>query len=69
MNCSNDELGAQSATAKYPDTLAIYLAKNQSYIVADVDVRGSGNRGARLEQSVYGSLGLKESYDLQQVIK
>ena len=68
-DCRNDGLGLQRATKEYPDLFTLYLAKNLSYIVANVDIRGSANRGEKLRQAVHKGLGLKEAYDIQQIIR
>lgn len=54
---------------QYPDLFTTYLGKNQSYLVAQVDIRGSGGHGEMLRQAVSGGLGVKESYDIQHIVK
>lgn len=65
----SDGMGEKRATSQYPDLFTMYLGKNQSYVVAEVDIRGSGGHGEMLRQATVGSLGLKESYDIQNIVE
>lgn len=45
------------------------MSKNQTYIIALVDVRGSAGRGEKNRQAVYGSLGAVEAADVSKIIR
>ena len=46
-----------------------YLASQRNFIVAHIDVRGSGYQGQAYKESVYGQLGELETQDLLHVIR
>jgi len=57
------------ATQEYKLGLNQYLAKNQTYTMAFVDLRGSANRGEKLRQSIYRSLGSAEAADIGKIVE
>jgi len=59
----------QSVTMEYPNSLVTYLAKNQSYLVAEIDARGSANRGDLLTKAIHNGPGLKEANDIIKLIE
>lgn len=61
--------GTQMVTQEYTLGFHEYLAKNQTYIIAFVDLRGSAGRGEKLHQSVNGNLGVAEAADIDKVIR
>ena len=66
---SNSVPGSRIATQQFTLGFKEYLAKNQTYIIALADVRGSGGRGEIVRQSIHGNLGSAEGYDIAKVIR
>lgn len=60
--------GTQMVTQEYSLGFKEYLAKNQTYIIALVDLRGSSGRGEKLHQALHGNLGIFESSDIEKII-
>ena len=61
--------GEQQVDYQWGCGLECYLASSSQLVVAMVDVRGSGGQGTRWQQSVSGRLGVRETKDMEQVVR
>uniref|UniRef100_A0A8R1XPH9 Uncharacterized protein n=1 Tax=Onchocerca volvulus TaxID=6282 RepID=A0A8R1XPH9_ONCVO len=62
--------GSQTVTEEItPNTLDMFLASNTKYIVICIDARGSGMRGWKYKEPIYGHLGTVEIDDQIEAVK
>lgn len=55
--------GSYAGTSRFDRSFASYLTTNRSYVYAQINGRGSGNRGERLLHTIYRSMGTVEIDD------
>ena len=61
--------GTQTVSNKWSLGWDAYLASQRNFIVANIDVRGTGYQGSEFKQAVYGQLGRLEVADTLHVIR
>nr|XP_009859689.1 inactive dipeptidyl peptidase 10 isoform X2 [Ciona intestinalis] len=62
------EIGEQNADFRFKMDFAEYMVSRDSVIYVFADIRGSGNRGNKLVQSVAGQPGTREVEDLKELV-
>lgn len=55
--------GSYSGSDRWETTFSTYLVTNRSFIVAQINGRGSGNRGEKLLHTIYRKMGTVEVED------
>ena len=61
--------GTQTVSSRWTLGWDSYLASQRNFIVANIDVRGTGYQGSRFKHAVYGELGRYETADTLHVIR
>jgi len=67
--CSQDDPGKQLVDARWKLTFDSYLSSAKDFVVALVDVRGSGANGDTFKHAVFRQIGVFETKDSYHVLK
>ncbi len=69
LNFSQDEPGGQLVDARWKLTFDNYLSSAKDFVIALVDVSGSGGNGDAFKHAIFRQIGVLETKDSYHVLK